>query len=108
MIIAPTKNLMSNIGLTEESANSVGNIKLVPRGLRPLYQLKLYELDFPLKHPKYVINDIEYCREVDKLMRPNKAISMMRKIESIFLRVVYGDFGSLKKGLQRKFKRIFK
>ena len=102
LIIAPRVNLMSNIGLTAESANSVSNIKFVPRGLRPLYQLKLFELEFPLKHPKYVFNDIEYCHKVDRLMRPNKVISKYRKIESIFLRLIHGDFKNLFKKFQKK------
>ena len=105
LIIAPTVNLMTNIGLTEESANSVGNIKLIPRGLRPLYQLKLYEMEFPLKHPQYVMNDVEYCKAVDKLMRPNKFVSILRKMESIFLRLIYGDFKSLTNGLKQRLKK---
>lgn len=102
LIIAPKVNLMSNIGLTAESANSVSDIKFVPRGLRPLYQLKLYEMEFPLKHPKYVFNDIEYCHKVDRLMRPNKLISKYRKAESIFLRIIYGDFKNLIKKFKKK------
>ena len=102
LIIAPKVNLMSNIGLTTESANSVSNIKFVPRGLRPLYQLKLFEMDFPLKHPQYVFNDVEYCHKVDRLMRPNKFISKYRKVESIFLRIIHGDFNSLVKKFKKK------
>ena len=90
-IIVPRVNLMTNIGLTEESANSVSNIKFVPRGLRPLYRLKLYEMDFPLKHPKYVFNDVEYIHRVETIMQPNKIVSCLRKIESIFLRLIHGD-----------------
>lgn len=108
LIIVPRVNLMTNIGLTEESANSVSNIKFVPRGLRPLYQLKLYEMDFPLKHPKYVMSDIEYCKNVDKLMNPNKIVSMYRRIESVLLRVIGGDFNSLKNGLKRRMRKLLK
>lgn len=108
LIIAPRVNLMTNIGLTAESANSVSNIKLVPHGLRPLYQLKLYELEFPLKHPKYVMNDIAYCKAVDRLMRPNRFIAAMRKVESVFLRIIYGDFSSLTKGLKRRLGKLFR
>lgn len=108
LIIVPKVNLMTNIGLTAESANSVSSIRFVPRGLRPLYQLKLFELDFPLRHPKFVISDIEYCRLVDKMMRPNKLIGKIRTIESIFLRIIGGDFNNLSKGVKRKLRKIFK
>ena len=100
LIIAPRVNLMTNIGLTAESANSVSDIRFVPRGLRPLYQLRLFELDFPLKHPKYVFNDIEYTHRVDALMRPSKVIRKWRSIESLFLRLIHGD-----KALYRKIRK---
>lgn len=105
LIVVPSVNLMSNIGLTPESANSVSNINCIPRGLRPLYRLKLYEISFPLKHPRYVINDIEYCKKVDRLMHPNKVIAKYRKLESIFLRIIHGQLGSLKKGLFKRLQR---
>ena len=107
LYIVPKVNLMTNIGLTSESANSVSNIKLVSHGLRPLYRLKLYDMEFPLKHPKYVMNDIEYSRKVDKLMRPKKPVAFFRKAESVFLRMVHGEFASLKKGLKRRLQKIF-
>lgn len=108
LVIVPRVNLMSNIGLSAESANSVSNIKLVPRGARPLYQLKLFEMEFPLKHPKYVINDIGYCKAVDKLMHPSKPVRIMRRIESVFLRIVGGDTASISKAIKRRFARLFR
>lgn len=103
LIIAPKVNLMSNIGLTEESANSVSNIKFIPRGLRPLYRLKLFEMDFPLKHPKYVINDIEYCHRVDDIMRPKKIKAYGRKIESIWLNIIHGNGKVLLKKFAKRY-----
>lgn len=108
LYIVPKVNLMTNIGLTAESANSVGSIKMVPRGLRPLYQLKLHDMEFPLKHPKYVMNDIEYSKKVDRIMRPNRFIAAMRKVESVFLRMIYGDFSSLTKGFKRRLGKLFR
>lgn len=108
LVIAPKVNLMSNIGLTAESANSASSIKMVSRGMRPLYRLKLYEMEFPLKHPKHLVNDVEYGERVNKMMHPNKAVSLMRKVESVFLRVIHGDMKSIIKSLKRRMKRIFK
>ncbi len=105
LIVVPRVNLMTNIGLTAESANSVSNIKFVPKGLRPLYQLKLYDMDFPLKHPKYMMNDIEYCQKVDDIMRPKKSVARLRKVESIWLRLIHGDAKNLFNKLKKK---IFK
>lgn len=104
LIVVPKVNLMSNIGLTAESTNSPSNIKLIPHGLRPLYRLKLYEMELPLKHPKYVMEDIEYGIELRKLMRPNKAVKICRKVESVFLRMIHGDGKNLMKSLKCKLK----
>lgn len=108
LIVVPKVNLMTNIGLTEESANSVSNIKYVPRGLRPLYQLQLFEMNFPLKHPKYVISDLEYNKAVDRLMRPNKFVGILRTIESVCLRLIGGDFKSVKRGLKRRLHKVLR
>ncbi len=102
LIVVPRVNLMSNIGLTEESANSVSDIKFIPKGLRKLYELKLYEMEFPLKHPKYVFNDIEYCHRVDDIMRPKKSVARLRLIESLWLRLIHGDAKNLFKKLKKK------
>ena len=104
LIIVPRVILMTNIGLTTEAANSPSSIKLIPHALRPLYRLNLYALDFSWKNPKYVVNDIEYRRKVDNLMRPNKARKMCRRIESVFLRLIHGDSKNLIKSLKRKLK----
>lgn len=105
LIIVPKVNLMSNIGLSEESANSLKSIKLVPRRQRPLYRLKLFEMDFPLRHPKYIVDDYEYDELVNNFMNPPKFIALWNKIESIFLRIINGDFTSLKKGIYRRLKK---
>lgn len=105
LIVVPKYNLMSNIGLSEESANSVSNIKYIPKGLQPLYKLKLFEMEFPLKHPKYVMSDIEYGKEVNRLMRPNWFVRKWRKSESIFRRLFLGDFKKLK---NKATKKLFK
>lgn len=108
LILVPRVNMMTNIGLTAESANSVSSIKMVPKGLRPLYQLKNQELEFPLTHPKYVVNDITYCQAVDKIMNPKPIAAFFRKIESVWLRLIHGDKTSVWKGLKRRFKKLIK
>jgi len=96
-VIVPRVNLMTNIGLTGESANSVDSIKKVPHGLRPLYRLKLYEMEFPLKNNDFVCEEYEYEKQVMKLMKPSKPVAKFRKLESVILRTIHKDFSFLKK-----------
>lgn len=105
LIIVPKKNLMTNIGITENSANSPSSMRLIPRSLRKLYCLRTYDLNFPLKHPKYIINDVEYKKKVDKFMGRSFEIKFFRKLESLFYRIIYGDFKGLQKSLKRRLGR---
>lgn len=106
LIIVPRNNLISNVGLTENGANSLSSIKFTPRAMRQIYYMKTYELDFPLKHPKYIINDVEFKKKLDRLMgNGHPWVRFFRTIESITYRIIYGDFKGLLKGLKRRLKR---
>lgn len=106
LIIVPKRNLITNIGIAENGANSPSSIKFIPRAIRKIYYMPTYELDFPLKHPKYLINDVEFNRKYDRLMGTDHPIIFAsRKIESLFYRVFYGDFRGLLKSIKR---RLFK
>lgn len=102
MVITPQKNLISNIGLTDESTHAVNSIKKLNKASQNLFFKKAYELDFPLKHPKYMIRNFNYEKEHLKLVGSNKYVLFLRKIESLLRRVYYSS-GSERKTLLRKF-----
>lgn len=103
--IVPRVNLIKNIGITEDSANSVASMKLIPRGLRPLYRLINHETPAVLNHPKYVIADCEYDRRVDWLMgNANRLQYYFRKSETAVYRLLVGDF----KGVFKKIVELVK
>ena len=82
--------MISNIGCTEQSAHS-GNINSLPRGLRRVFNMKTYEIEFPLKHAKYVIGDEKYEKERNKIMGYNTPfISFLRKCEKIIIMLLEG------------------
>lgn len=102
--IVPKYNLVTNVGLSENGANSVSSIQFMPKGLRSLYYMKTYPLDFPLKHPKYIINDIEFRKKMDRLMGDGyPLVKFYRLIESVTYRILGGDFKSIFKGFKRRF-----
>lgn len=106
LIVVPKKNLISNVGLTENGANSLGSIKLMPKGMRQLYYMDTYDLQFPLKHPKYIINDVEYEKKLNRLMgNGHPLVKFFRTLESIIYRIIYGDFKSIVKGTKRRISR---
>ncbi len=90
--IVPKKNMICNLGFTGESTHGASNIKLLPKATRKIFDMELYELDFPLKHPTYMIEDMIFLKKFNYLMGiGHPVIKNLRKIESIIYRLKAGD-----------------
>lgn len=104
--IVPSRNMISNIGITANATHSVSDIRMLPKGIRKIFHMQTYELDFPLKHPPYVIDDTEFRNRINRIMgKGHPFIRYYRRLSSLFLRIKYGDYKGLKKSLLRLFKR---
>jgi len=101
--IVPTKNMIINIGNTPEgSTHSMSGIETIPRGLRKIYTMKSYEIEFPLKHPKYMINDVEFQKKLYRVMGyGHPFVRFWRKIEKSFLILKHN-------GVKALFRKVFK
>ena len=58
--IVPKYNMITNIGVGAESTHGHGNIHRYTKRARSVLNKKRYEIDLPLKHPKYMIADKTY------------------------------------------------
>ncbi len=96
--IVPTKNMIKNIGYQGEHF-SVEN-----KSKEPSYMgVDTYELEFPLRHPKYIIDDKNYSDMYDKLLGHNKinpVIYFFKRVKS-FVRAIFA--GRIVKVLKDKF-----
>ena len=95
--IVPTKNMITNVGNTPEgSTHSMSSLDVTPKGLRRIYTMKSFEIDFPLKHPKYVINDVEFQRQLFRVMGwGHPMIQFWRRIEKAFLMIKHEGITAL-------------
>ena len=98
LCIVPTVNLIQNIGLGVDSTHSNVAMDDVPKKLRHLFYRPSQEMSFPLRHPKYVFENVEYENEYFKIT--SSANSVFNKMKRSFRRIVKGDF----KGLWKSFK----
>ena len=89
LTIVPHKNLITNIGLTEDSVHAVNSIKKIPKALQKIFFMETFNLDFPLKHPKYIIQDVDFDRKINKMMNPNIFVKSLRRIESYLRRIIH-------------------
>lgn len=92
LLIVPSKNLISCLGISENSGHSVNNIYKMPKVIRKLFFMKAYDLNDPIIHPKYVIADLEYDRKVYKILGNNFLVRKYRRMESILRRIIIGAF----------------
>jgi len=81
--IVPKKNMVCNIGYGEGNTHFGNNIKLLPKAIQKLFNMKIYELDLPLKHPKYVLEDTIYEKKIKQILGRNLFRRVFRKIEVI-------------------------
>lgn len=103
--IVPQKNLISNIGLTGDSSHASGSINKIPKGLQKVFFAKTYPLEFPLKHPKYIIEDNQYAKEVYKILGLTLFLKVTRRIEGVIRRIVFAEKGDIKKLFKRLFEK---
>ena len=66
MAIVPGVNLITNIGLTADSTHAVNNLNKLPKRTRAYFNAPVIPMEFPLKHPKFVVEDWNYYDLVQK------------------------------------------
>jgi len=105
--IVPQKNLISNIGNDGESTHGAANIDLLPKGIRCIFNMETHEYEFPLKHPPFVIEDMEFLAKINRIMaRGYPLVRLYRAFESVFYRMRAGDFSMWKKYAKRVLSKI--
>ncbi len=67
LYIVPSKNLISNKGCTADATHS-GELKTLPKGVQRVFNMKTYELSFPLKEPAFITPNIRYQKSVYRIM----------------------------------------
>ena len=100
--IVSSKNLISCIGISENSGHSVNHPLKLPKRIRGMFNMKTYELNFPLVHPSYVLPDNEYERNIHKIRGRNRVVKFYGKIEGKIRRIIIDLFFSIRDYLLSK------
>jgi hypothetical protein len=100
--IVPKKNMISNIGVVPGATHGATSMDLLPRGIRRIFNMGTHEVAFPLRHPKYVVNDIRHKKEVDRILgNGHPWIQRYRHCESVVRRCIAGDVARLIAGIKK-------
>lgn len=87
LTIVPCLNQISNIGFSAAGVHS-SDIDKLPRGLRKVYNGKKYIIRFPLKYPKYVVDDSIYAKKQGEILGGGFWRKYYRKCESLLYRII--------------------
>lgn len=83
--IYPSKNMIKNVGLDINSTHAPSDIKKVSKEGQYYFNLEAYDLNFPLNHPKYVLNDLIFTQYLSKKTQRNFLTLILSFIKKSFL-----------------------
>ena len=96
--IVPKYNMISNIGISQETTHSVSDVRLLPKRTQKLLYMKTHEIEFPLLHPTEIKRDYKFERKTT----PTMVQSFFMRVESAFRAWRYKGFKAFLKKLKRK------
>lgn len=103
LAVMPTKNMINNRGATGDSTHFAGNLHTMPRRLRRLFTMPRHEVAFPLRHPRYIIENTDYKERVYRTFAyGHPLIKVGRSLEELWLNLRYGNFRFIFKSLWRR------
>lgn len=91
MAIIPSVNLITNVGLTEDSGHAVNSLRKVAKRQQAYFFAPFVKMQFPLKHPKYVVEDFGYYEKVQKKFKA----TFFSKMEGYIRRIIFADKGDI-------------
>ena len=92
LCIVPTRNMINNIGYTGGAVHYSSPIEEMPKDARKIFEMKRYELETPIKHPKYVFEDVSYSERVYLMMAWNHPwIKFQRRVEAFCIKMRRGN-----------------
>ena len=106
MAIMPVKNMIRNVGASDDSAH-YSEFKTMPRAVKRLFTMGSYDVTFPLRHPRYVIEEVGY---VQRMYRYNAWghpwLKIGRSFEELFLNLRYGNWKFIWKSVCRRIRKL--
>ena len=106
LAIMPSKNQVNNLGLMADSTHFTASAKTTPRRLRRIFTMQRHELSFPLKHPRYVIENVDYKErlyQVNAWRHP--WIKIGYSLEELWLNLRHGNLSQISKSFSRRLRK---
>lgn len=106
LAIMPARNLVNNLGPLAESTHYGADISTIPSRLRRMFTMPRYEIDHPLRHPRHIIDHVEYKKRLYKINAwGHPWIKIGRSIEELFQNLRRGRFAVIGRAVRRRVRK---
>lgn len=87
LCIYPTVNMIENVGVSANATHAPKDIRQLPKTIQKMFTTKSNDIQFPLKHPPYVIEDYHYFEKQMAQLNPSFCEKVRRKIERLLRKI---------------------
>lgn len=110
MAIMPSVNMINNVGFSGESTHYQGStLDTMPSSLRRIFTMKRHEIAFPLVHPPYVIEEVDYRERMYKVNAWDHPFVKIRySLEELGKNLVRGNFSIIYKALVNRLRKFYR
>lgn len=103
LAIMPTRNLINNMGVTADSTHFTSSLDTIPRRLRRMFTMRRFELQFPLRHPSHVIENVAYKESVYRTNAwGHPWIKVARSFEELYRNLLHGNFRNIARSIANR------
>ena len=97
--------MINNVGASEDSTH-YSAFRTLPRRLKQLFTMKRYDIDFPLRHPRYVIEEVGYWKRFYKAQGWGHPLTKVgRSFEELVLNIRYGNWSFIMNSVKRRVRK---
>lgn len=87
LVIYPSVNMVHNIGLDSNSTHAPAKISELPKSVQSFFKNEAQDLNWPLIHPKYIINDQIFSKLCKNKLEGSIFSQFVTYIERIILKI---------------------
>ena len=103
--IVPRVNMINNLGACGEGAHLAGSNDRLPKAYRRIFTMGRHELQFPLRHPKYIIENVGYKDRMFRTMAwGHPWIKVKRSLEELCINLRHGDFKRIRQAVANRWR----
>lgn len=88
LVIYPTINMIENVGTSQNATHAPDDIAELPKEIQEMFVTRAMDVEFPLKHPPYVLEDYHYFDKLMSHLNPTLTRKILRKIEHLCRKIM--------------------